>query len=308
MKSTPANPQPIAGSPAASRPGRRMWILAPAFVLLGIALAGLWFKSGKRPPDFLLPGPAGAALSDSTRDFLSQLSSPVEIRFYSILPPESAPETVRDFSGRVDHLLSEFQGANERQIRVTRNNATTGANADAASADGLQPFNLEKGDACFLGIAVASGGRKESLARIQPEWEPALPFDLARAILHVTAAAPSVAGRKQASPVSAEATNAVRRLIADVANTSLEEGTRILRVAAVEELTTAGAGAENQIELARQKLADAQSSGSEAEQQAARNHLQDVQFEQSEKIKAIAARLQEELAVFEQMKAAAPAK
>ncbi len=304
MKSSPDKTPPTAGSQTPRPSGRRLWVLAPVFVLLGIALAGIWIKYGKHPPGFLLPGPGGATLSDSTRDFLSHLSSPVEIRFYSVLPPDSAPESLRDFSGRVDHLLSEFQGANESQIHVIRNVATSGANADAASADGIQPFNLEKGDACFLGVAVASGGRKEALARLQPEWEPALEFDLARAILHVTAApANSVAPQAQNPPVSPETTNEILRLIPDVKNTSLEDGTQILRGAAVAELTAAGIEAESQVNLAKHQLADAQNNGTEQQQQAAAKHLQDMQFEQTEKVKAIAARLHEELAVFQQMKA-----
>ncbi len=308
MKSSPDKTPPTASAQAPGPSGRRLWMLAPVFVLLGIALAGIWIKYGKHTPGFLLPGPGGGALSDSTRDFLSHLSAPVEIRFYSVLPTGSAPESLRDFSGRVDHLVSEFQGANESQIHVIRNFARSEANADAASADGIQPFNLDKGDACFLGVAVVSGERKEALARLQPEWEPALEFDLARAILNVTAAqATSVAPQVQNPPVSPETTNVILRLIPDVKNTSLEDGTQILRGAAVAELTAAGTEGENQMNLAKQQLADAQNNGTEQQQQAATKHLQDVQFEQTEKVKAIAARLHEELAVFQQMKAGAAA-
>ena len=82
----------------------------------------------------------------------------MEIRFYSVLPPGSAPESLQDFSRRVDHLLSEFQSANDGKIHVIRNSSTSEANADAAAADGIHPFNLDKGDACFLGITVVERG------------------------------------------------------------------------------------------------------------------------------------------------------
>src|SRR5262249_42634661 len=149
--------------------------------------------------------------------------APVEVRFYSILPAGSAPASLQDFSRRVDQLLSEFQAANEGKIRVTRNLSASGASADAATADGIHPFNLEQGDACFLGLAVVSGERKEILARLQPEWEPALPYDLARAIQKVTAAPPSPLV-KASPPPSPETTNAILRLIPDVKGTSLEDG------------------------------------------------------------------------------------
>jgi ABC-type uncharacterized transport system len=301
----PASPNtPPATDPQTVKPsGWRPLILVPVFFLLGAVLAGVWFKYGKHAAGSLLPG---QELSGQTVDLLRHLNSPVEIRFYSVLPPESAPEPLQDFSRRVDHLLSEFQSANDSKIRVTRNVSTSGANADAASADGIHPFNLDKGDACFLGLTVVCGERKESLPQIQPEWEPALEFDLARAILQVTATlATSVV--KASAPVSPEVTNEVIRLIPDLKGTSLEDGTRLLREAAFEEFTAAGIEMENKLQAAQQQLSDAQNGQSEAEQQAAMKHLQEVQLEQGQKYKQIAARLQAELAVFQQMKAAASA-
>jgi len=296
---------PPATDPQTVRPsGGRLLILVPTFFLLGAVLAGVWFKYGKQAAGFLLPGQGAAELSDPTLDLLRHLNSPVEIRFYSVLPPGSAPEPLQDFSRRVDHLLSEFQSANDSKIRVTRNVSTSRANADAAAADGIHPFNLDKGDACFLGLTVVCGERKESLPQIQPEWEPALEFDLARAILHVTATQTpaTVAPNTQASP---EVTNEVIRLIPDLKGTSVEDGTRILREAALQEFTAAGTEMENKLKAAQQQLSDAQNGQSEAEQQTAMKHLQEVELEQGNQYKQIAARLQAELAVFQQMKAAA---
>jgi hypothetical protein len=281
--------------------GWRPLVLVPAFFLLGAVLAGVWFKYGKTAT-----GAGVTQLSSPTVDLLRHLNSPVVIRFYSVLPPGSAPEPLQDFSRRVDHLLSEFQSANDSKIRVTRNVSTSGSNADAASADGIHPFNLDKGDACFLGLTVVCGERKESLPQIQPEWEPALEFDLARAILQVTAT-PATSVVKASTPVSPEVTNEVVRLIPDLKGTSLEDGTRILREAAFEEFTAAGIEMEDKLKAAQQKLSDAQNGQTEAEQQAAMKHLQEVQLEPGQKYKQIAARLQAELAVFQQMKAAASA-
>lgn len=293
---------PPATDPQTIRPsGWRLLILVPVFFLLGAALTGVWFKYGKHAAGSLLPG---QELSGPTVDLLRHLNLPVEIRFYSVLPPGSAPEPLQDFSRRVDHLLSEFQSANDSKIRVTRNVSTSGSNADAAAADGIHPFNLDKGDACFLGLTVACGERKESLPQIQPEWEPALEFDLARAILQVTAT-PATSVVKASAPVSPEVTNEVIRLIPDLKGTSLEDGIGILRETTVNKFSEAGAEMEKQIQAAQQQVADAQNGQSEAEQQAAMKHLQQVQLDQAEKIKAIAAQLQAQISAFEDMKAAA---
>lgn len=300
MKPSAANP------PQATQPSsRRLLVLAPALILLGAALAGLWFKYG--PSAFHLPGQAGTRLSAGTLDLLRGLTSPVDIRFYSVLPPGTAPDSLQNFSGRVDQLLSEFQSANDSKIRVTRNVSTSEANADAAAADGIHPFNLDKGSACFLGITVVCGGQKESLPLLQPEWEPALEYDLARAILQMTAT-PATAPVKASVPVSPEVTNEIARLIPDINRTSLDDGIGILRAAAVSRMTEAGAEMEKQIQIAQQQVADAQNGRPEAELQAAMKHLQQVELEQAEKIKALAARLQTEISVFEQMKAAPAAK
>ena len=282
----------------------RFPVLVLVFILLGAVSAGIWVKYGKHGTGSLL---AGRELSGNTVALLHQLNAPVEIRFYTVLPPGSAPETLQTFSGRVDQLLSKFQNANDAKIHVTRNSSTTGSNADAASADGIRSFNLDKGDACFLGIAVVCGGQKESLPQLQPEWEPALEFDLARAIARVTATQ-SPATVHANAPVSPEVTNAVTQLIPDLSGTTLEDGSRILREAALKEFTAAGTEMEEKLKAAQQKLAEAQNGQSEAEQQAAMKNLQEVQLEQGEKYKQIAARLQAELALFQQMKAGSAAK
>ena len=300
MNPSSTNPGRDTGTQTDRAPVRGRPMLMLAVFVLGAVLAGIWFKYGAHTAG------GGTGLSDQTMGLLHHLNSPVEIRFYSVLPPGSAPEPLQNFSGRVDHLLSEFQNANASQIHVVRNLSTSGANADAAAADGIHAFNLDKGDACFLGITVVGAGRKETLAQLQLEWEPALPFDLARAILQVTAMqrAPVV---KANSAVSPETTNEILRLIPDVNGTSLEDGIGILRQAAVDKFSEAGAEMQKQTLAAQQQVADAQNGRSEAEQQAAIKHLQQVQLDQAEKIKAIAARLQVQISTFEQMKAGSPA-
>jgi hypothetical protein len=284
----------------------RINIFVLVLVYLGLAAGAFWYyRHGREHGTIGIIGGAGSVvLSDSTKAVLKNLDSPVEIRFYSLLDQASLPAATFAFADRINQLLAEYRQVAGGKISVTRHNSLS--DADAASADGMKPFNLDKGDACFLGLTVACGGRKESLPQIQPEWEPALEFDLSRAILHVTAT-PSSPVVKASPPVFPEITNEVVRLIPDLKGTSVEDGTRILREAALKKFTAAGAEMEKQIQAAQQQLADAQNGRSEAEQQAAMKHLQQVQLDQAEKLKAIAAQLQAQISAFEQMKAAASA-
>jgi len=281
-------------------PARRAPVLALFCFLLGAGLAVAWFEYGKSG----LPGQGAAGLSGDILDQLRHLNSPVQIQFYSVLPPGSAAQPVQDFSQRVDRLLSEFQNANEAQIQVGRNISAAETNADAAAAGGLRAFNLENGAACFLGITVTSGGQTESLAQLRPEWEPALPFDLARAILRVAAETPPPVVAKSV-PLTPAITNEIVRLIPDVNATSPEDADRIFHADFLDQCAKAGAEMEAQINAAAQEVVKAQNSGSLADLEAARKHLSQVQLEQTEKLKAVAAHLQLQLAVFQQMKAAA---
>ncbi len=282
-------------------------IFVLGLVFLSLAAGAFWYyRQAREHGTTGMIGWAGSGvLSDSTKAVLQNLNSPVEIRFYALLDQASVPAAAFAFADRINQLLAEFQQVAGGKISITRHDSLS--DADAASADGIKPFNLDKGNACFLGLTVVCGGQKESLPQIQPEWEPALEFDLARAILHVTAAPATAMMVKASAPASPETTNEVLRLIPDVKGTSLDDGIGILREATVNKFIEAGAEMQKQIQAAQQEAAGAQNGRSEAEQGDAMKHLQQVQLDQAEKIKAIAAQLQAEISVFEQMKAAVSA-
>jgi hypothetical protein len=300
MNSSSANAQRPPGPSAARPPGRRAPVLVLLFFLLGIALTVAWFEYGKNG----LQGQSFARLSGDTLDLLRRLNSPVQIQFYSVLPPGSASQSVQDFSQRVDRLLSAFQSANEAKISVIRNISAAETNADAAAASGLRPFNLENGGACFLGITVVSGGQTESLAQLRPEWEPALPYDLARAILRVAAETPPAVVAKSA-PLTPAITNEVLQLIPNIATATPEDADRIFHQDFLNQCAKAGAEMEAQINAAAQEIVKAQHNGLPAGLEVAKKHLSQVQLEQTEKLKEVAAHLQLQLDAFQQMKAAA---
>src|ERR1035438_10400815 len=243
MNSSPAN-TPNAPRSTAGSPGRRSLVFVLCCFLLGVA----GFEYGKNG----FPGKNRVELSSSILGLLGQLNAPVQIRFYSVLPAGSASQSVQDFSQRVDHLLSEFRNANPAKIQVIRNVSAAETSADAATADGIQPFNLEKGEACFLGVTVANGDRKESLAQLQPEWESALPSDLARAILRVAAETPPPVVAKIV-PLTPAITNEILRLIPDINAASPEDANRIFRQDFLNQCATAGAEMETQINTADRK-------------------------------------------------------
>jgi hypothetical protein len=244
-------------------------------------------------------------LSSGTRTVLKNLSFPVEIHFYSVLDQASVPADIFAFAGRINQLLAEYQRAGEGKISVTQFN--TSSDANAASADGLRPFNLDKGDACYLGITLICNGQKESFPQLSAEWETALESDLSRAIARLkTAGTVQNVSAISATPAPDAATiESVKKALPNLATLSVAEGSQLLSVGALNDYQAAVAEMETQVKEARQRLADAQASGSETDQQAAMKTFQQVQAAQSEKLKEIAAKLRSQIDALEQIKASA---
>jgi len=243
-------------------------------------------------------------LSAGTISVLQDLNSPIELRFYSLLPDAAVNKSLSPLSQRVDQLLAAFEQAASGNLHIMRINDATDANMKAADADGIVPFNLSKGDACYLGIAVGRGSQKTALPQLAGEWEPALEFDLTRAILKISQgeATPAAAAPAMAD-VSPAATEAVKALIPHPESVSVEDATRIVRAASVKEFQEAVAQMEPEIKAAQAKFeALMKGEHSEADQQAALKQLQELQATQTEKLKAIAAKAEAQIAAFKQLK------
>lgn len=286
----------------------RTVILLVIVFLAGMALSGLWFYPGRphgpAKPESQADAKAGAtALTSGTQEVLKRLDAPIEIRFYSILDPASALDPLRAFAGRVDQLLAQYQQEAPGKIKTTRFDSQSYSNANAAASDGIKPFNTDKGDACYLGIALVCKGRKESLSSLSPEWEQALEPDLTRAIARVEeipSQAQLTAAPAQSDP---EALEAVRRAIPNIDSVSLQEGTQILQEATLNEFARVAQEMEAKVKEAEQNFLQAQTNQSEAGQQNARKELQQLQAEQTDKLKQVVAKSQAQLQALQQLKA-----
>jgi hypothetical protein len=280
----------------------RSLLLVLVFFLLGLGGGAYWYYRATNR-NLINVGEAGGKLAESTKAVLKALDAPVEIRFYSLLDPASTSDALRTFAGRVDQLLSEYKQEAGGRITVARQTTQSDSAAQAASSDGVKAFNLDKGDACFLGVAVVCNDQKETLGQLSPEWEAALESDLSRAIARVAAAKPATGfAATSASQLDAAVTEEVRRSIPNLDSVSLADGKQILRGAALKEIMAATDEMQRRVNEAQQRISQAQTNGSEVEQQAALKQLQQFQAEQTEKFKQIAARAQAQIQALEQIK------
>jgi hypothetical protein len=276
-------------------------VLGLAFFAAGIALSAWWFS--RSPTPALAPESAGPPpLSDATKAVLLHLRSPVEIRFYSLLDPVSVDASGRDFSGRVDQLLSQYEQEAGGKLRVARVNAISSVADKAAEADGIKSFNIEKGNACFLGIAVVRGDQKASLSALTPEWESALESDLSRVIAGVDMAASQAQPAAKADVASLEA---VKRAITNLDSVSVEDGSRMLRTAALAQFQKTGQEMQSRLRQAEERFLQAQNNQSVADQEAALKDLRQAQMEQAKKLEEIALESKAQLEALQQLKGAA---
>ena len=308
MRASSAKESGAALGPATSeQAGTRTSVLLLALCLLGIAVCAFWFYSAVKRGPAGTNGQAGGTsinlLSDSTRAILGRLDSPLEIRFYALLDPATVPDSVTAFADRVGQLLSAYQQEAGGKIKVTSVRSQSNTSANAALADGIAVFNLDKGDACYLGVALVLNARKETLPHLSPEWEQALEPDLTRAIIRLLEAPRTFTVPTTVAQINTNAIQEVKALIPDVAAVSVEAGKQILQEAALKEFTAAVKEMETQVKEAEQRVTQAQNGGAEAEQQAAMKHLQEVRAEQTEKLKQIAAKSKVQIDTFQQLKA-----
>jgi hypothetical protein len=283
--------------------GIRTILLVLVFFSLGLAGGAFWYYRATGHGTVNVGHEAGSKLAESTKAVLKALNAPVEIRFYSLLDPASTSDALRTFAGRVDQLLAEYEREAGGKITVARYTTQSDADARAASSDGVGAFNRDKGDACFLGVAVVCNDQKETLGQLSPEWEAALESDLSRAIARLTVAKPATGFAPTSAPqLDAAVSEEVRRSIPNLDSLSLADGKQILRAAALKEFVEATDEMQRRVKEAQQRISQAQNNGSESEQQAALKQLQQVQAEQTEKLKQIAAQSQARIQALEQIK------
>lgn len=277
--------------------GARTIVLVMVFFLLGLLVSAFLFRQPPRPP--VTANPQGVDLSEPSRTLLARLEQPVEIRFYSLLDPGSELG-LRTFSDRVERLLVAYSQNSMGKVTFV---PQTNLNANAAVADGIKGFNLDKGEGCYLGIAFSCAGKKEVLPQLSRDWESALEADVSRAIQRVS----DTASRPKLSANSVKEDKAlieqIQAEIPNLASLSLEEAIRAVRENSVKAFTETVSKMNELVQEATTDYVKAQKQGSTADQQEALKKLQAVQATETEMLKQVAAESQLRIEAVRKLKA-----
>lgn len=164
--------------------------------LVAIAVLANWLISltpyGNRGADFTEN--KVHTLSDGTKSILSELDTPVVIRYYATRNSDYMPEQLKVHMRRVDDLLKEYANLSDGKLRVENLDPEPDTDAeDSANLDGIsgQRINDEN---LYLGLSVSALDKKVVLPFLDPSEETMLEYQVSKAIAETTTPVKPVIG------------------------------------------------------------------------------------------------------------------
>jgi ABC-type uncharacterized transport system involved in gliding motility auxiliary subunit len=157
--------------------------------LVVIAILANWLVSltplGNRGADFTEK--KIHTLSDGTRSILTELDTPVVIRYYASRNSDYMPEDMKIHMRRVDDLLKEYASlAAEGRLRIENLDPQPDTDAeDSANLDGIRGQRIDDQN-LYFGLAVSCLDKTRELPFLDPRDETMLEYHLSKAIAEVS--------------------------------------------------------------------------------------------------------------------------
>jgi ABC-type uncharacterized transport system involved in gliding motility auxiliary subunit len=164
--------------------------------LVAIAVLANWLISitpfGNRGQDFTEN--KTHTLSDGTRGILSELDTPVVIRYYASRNTPYMPEVLKLHMRRVDDLLREYSSLSKGKLRIDELDPEPDTDAeDSANLDGISGQRMDDQN-LFFGLAVSCLDRVSVIPFLDPNDETMLEYNLSKAIAEVATPTKPVIG------------------------------------------------------------------------------------------------------------------
>lgn len=133
-------------------------------------------------------------LSPGTREILSQIDTPVQIRLY-VSGDNALPVFLKTYAAHVEDLLAEYRQASRGLVEVQVLNPEPDSDAeDSARLDGVDGQFLPNGDRVYLGLSVSMLDKKQAIPFLAPTRERLLEYEITRAISQVASETRPVVG------------------------------------------------------------------------------------------------------------------
>lgn len=147
-------------------------------------------------------------LSDGTKQILSELDTPVELRFYATRDDKVMPPQLKTYVSRVEDLLDEFADASGGNLTIKKFDPEPDSDAeDSARLDGVEGQSISLTDRIYFGLAVSMLDETVAIPFLDPSKERQLEYDLARAVSQVVTIDKPVIGVMTSLPAFGQPAN-----------------------------------------------------------------------------------------------------
>ena len=156
--------------------------------LVAIAVLANWLVSltplGNRGVDFTEN--KVHTLSDGTRAILTELDTPVVIRYYASRNTDYMPEELKLHMRRVDDLLKEYSNISKGKLHIENLDPQPDTDAeDSANLDGISGQRMDDQN-LYFGLAVSCLDRSSVIPFLNPRDETMLEYQLSKCIAEVS--------------------------------------------------------------------------------------------------------------------------
>ena len=156
--------------------------------LVAIAVLANWLVSltplGNRGADFTEN--KVHTLSSGTRAILTELDTPVVIRYYASRSTDYMPEELKLHMRRVDDLLKEYASLSKGKLRIENLDPEPDTDAeDSANLDGINGQRMDDQN-LFFGLAISCLDKTSVIPFLNPREETMLEYQLSKAVAEVS--------------------------------------------------------------------------------------------------------------------------
>ena len=126
-------------------------------------------------------------LSDGSRKVLGKLDADVTLKYYVSSSAADMPVNLKTYANQVENLLKEYERASGGRLVLEAYDPKPDSDAEEwAQRYGIEPRTVNPfGSPIYFGVVAVCGDREETLARLSPETESTLEYDLTRLVTRV---------------------------------------------------------------------------------------------------------------------------
>ena len=126
------------------------------------------------------------SLSKGTRNILSEMSVPVDIKFFYSQSHRDFPAGLKIYARRVEDFLSEYENESGGKIKLEVIDPKVDSDEeDWAQRYGIRPLTGPSGENLYCGLVFLAEDREEKIELLDPSREELLEYDLTQAIFRL---------------------------------------------------------------------------------------------------------------------------